>query len=120
MTDNASVDLDGTWTVEWIGDRPVIDSSPAAMTFGAENRLAGNASCNQFFATFALNGDQLTITLAGVTRKLCPPALLEQEQRFLAAVEAVARAEIRNGLLYLYDVDQRACLRASQRSVKDT
>ncbi len=114
MTDVEAQDISGSWLVERIAERPVMDYSPASLTFGEEGRLGGNASCNLIMATYTLDGDQLVIGPAGVTRKLCPPALMEQEQRFLAALEAVARVEIRNELLYLYSADERELFRASR------
>ena len=41
-------DLMGAWTVEYIGERPVIDNSPATIEFAEEGRVGGNASCNRF------------------------------------------------------------------------
>ena len=115
MTDVEAQDIRGSWLVEWIVDRPVMDYSPASLTFGKEGRLSGNASCNLIMASYTVDGDQLTIGPVGATRKLCPPALMEQEQRFLAALEDVVRAEIRNELLYLYSADARELLRASRQ-----
>jgi heat shock protein HslJ len=115
MTDVEAQDMSGSWLVEWIAERPVVDYSLASLTFGEEGRLSGNASCNLIMATYTVDGDQLTIGPARVTRKLCPPALMDQEQRFLAALEDVVRAEIRNELLYLYSADARELLWASRQ-----
>ena len=41
-------ELMGAWTVEYIGERPVIDNSPAFIEFAEEGRAGGNASCNRF------------------------------------------------------------------------
>ena len=115
MTDVEAQDISGSWLVEWIAERPVVDYSPASLTFGEEGRLSGNASCNRIMATYTVDGDRLTIGPAHATRMLCPPALMEQEQRFLAALEEVARAEIRNELLYLYSAEARELFRGPRQ-----
>ena len=115
MTDVEAQDISGSWLVEWIAERPVVEYSPASLTFGEEGRLSGNASCNRIMATYTVDGDRLTIGPARATRMLCPPALMEQEQRFLAALEEVARAEIRNELLYLYSAEARELFRGPRQ-----
>ena len=46
---------------------------------------------------------------------MCPPALMEQEARFLAALERVSKVQIQNGLLVLFDVEGVAVFKASRK-----
>jgi len=39
--------------VEFIGERPVIDNSPATIEFAGNGRVGGNASCNRFVGEYA-------------------------------------------------------------------
>ena len=96
-------ELMGAWTVEYIGERPVIDNSPAYIEFAEEGRAGGNASCNRFTGAYVLSGSSLTFSNMASTKKMCFPALMEQEARFLAALEWVAKAQMRDGLLNLLD-----------------
>jgi len=108
-------DLAGAWVVEFIGERPVIDNSPAYIEFVEEGRVGGSSSCNRFAGAYALSGSSLTFSKLVSTKKMCFPALMEQEARFLAALERVAKAQMRDGLLNLLDVKDGVVFTASRR-----
>lgn len=78
-----------TFQVEWIADRPLIDRSMLTFTLLDSQRATGLAGCNHWAADYHLNGQQLRLSNITSTRKLCAPALMEQEQRFLAALAQV-------------------------------
>jgi heat shock protein HslJ len=107
--------LIGSWAVEYIGERPVIDRSSAYMTFSEEGRIAGNSSCNQFTGTYELRAGSLEFRKIAMTNKRCHPALMEQEYRFLAALQRVAKAQFVKGLLVLLDANDDMLFRASRR-----
>jgi heat shock protein HslJ len=101
--------------VEYIGERPVIDNSPATIEFAGNGRVGGNASCNRFVGEYALSGSSLSFGKLGATKMMCPPALMEQEARFLAALERVSKVQIQNGLLVLLDVEGVTVFKASRK-----
>lgn len=80
-----------TYQVEWIGERPLIDNSHLTLTLDAEGRAYGSAGCNHWFGPYQLQDQQLSFGQLGSTRKLCPPALMEQEARFFEALSKVQR-----------------------------
>ena len=82
-----------SYQVEWIGERPLIDRSMLTLTLGDNNQASGLAGCNNWMAEYQLSGDRLSLDKIATTRKLCAPALMEQEQRFLAALATVQRWE---------------------------
>ena len=82
-----------SYQVEWIGERPLIDRSMLTLTLGDNNQASGLAGCNNWMAEYQLGGDRLSLDNIATTRKLCAPALMEQEQRFLAALATVQRWE---------------------------
>jgi heat shock protein HslJ len=108
-------ELIGSWTVEFIGERPVIDRSPAFIQFTEDDKVAGNSSCNRFSASYSLSETQLSLGQAASTRMACPEALMEQEQRFLAALARVAQVQLENGILELTDADGTLVLKASRQ-----
>jgi heat shock protein HslJ len=108
-------DLMGAWTVEYIGERPVIDNSPAYIEFAEEGRAGGISSCNWFTGAYVHSGSSLTFSNMAFTKKMCFPALMEQEARFLAALERVAKVQMQNGLLVLLDVEGGAVFKASRK-----
>ncbi len=79
------------YQVEWIGERPLIDSSMLTLTLLDEQHAAGMAGCNNWSASYQLKDDKLSLQNIATTRKLCAPALMEQEQRFLDALARVQR-----------------------------
>ncbi|QGW76401.1 META domain-containing protein [Pseudomonas alkylphenolica] len=83
-----------SYLLEWIGERPLMDYSHLTLTLAEDGRAYGNAGCNHWFAPYQLDGDKLTFGKVGSTRKLCAPALMEQEKRFLQALETVQRWDI--------------------------
>ena len=92
--DPIQLESDKTYQVEWIGERPLIDRSHLTLTLGEDGRAYGNAGCNHWFAPYTLEGHRLSFGKIGSTRKLCAPALMEQETRFLQALEKVERWDI--------------------------
>ncbi len=111
-------DLIGAWSVEYIGERPVIEKSNAYLEFTEDGRIGGNASCNRFTGGYTLSGSHLTFSQTGSTRMMCLPDLMEQEARFLASLEKVAEIKFDNGRLALLDSDGSGIFMASRRETK--
>jgi heat shock protein HslJ len=93
-TETPALKQDHGYVLEWIGERPLIDNSHLTMTLGNDGRAYGNAGCNHWFASYQLQGDAISFGPVGSTRKLCAPALMEQEHRFLEAMGKVQRWDI--------------------------
>ncbi|MCY1421522.1 META domain protein [compost metagenome] len=103
------LETEKTYRVEWIGERPLMDYSHLTLTLDGKGRAYGNAGCNHWFAGYNLDGENLTFGQAGSTRKMCAPALMEQEQRFLAALGKVQRWDFsEQGQLRLWPANGKA------------
>ena len=72
------------------------NSSAITWTPLRASRVSGSAGCNNFTSTYRLEGDKLSIGPAAATRRMCasPEGIMEQEQRFLNALETVATARL--------------------------
>ncbi|HZJ93480.1 MAG TPA: META domain-containing protein [Thiopseudomonas sp.] len=90
---NTQLQSGHNYQVEWIGERPLIDSSMLTLKLLDQTRVAGLAGCNHWSAEYQLQGKQFSLSNIATTRKLCAPALMEQEQRFLAALATLERWE---------------------------
>ncbi|GAA0819650.1 META domain-containing protein [Colwellia sp. D2M02] len=114
--ENSAQELIGSWTIEYISERPVIDNSPAQFIFLPDNKIAGSASCNNISGTYTLNTDNKSLTFSpmAMTRKMCPEALMEQEQRFTAQLTDINQYRITDGILYLTDEHQTVLFKASR------
>jgi heat shock protein HslJ len=85
----AESSLIGTsWLYEDIGGRAVLDRVRSELTFGNETSLEGSTGCNRYFAGLQLSGTTIHIGNTGSTKMACPSAVMDQETRFLVALEA--------------------------------
>jgi heat shock protein HslJ len=90
----ASLLLGPEWVVESIDGDALIGTSRPTIVFNEEGQVAGSASCNRYLASYELTGEGLSIAGGGSTMMACEPALMEQERRFLHALDAIRRFEI--------------------------
>jgi len=81
----------------------VLSGTALTLAFAPEGRVAGSAGCNRFFATYDLDGAKLSFGSPAATRMLCgkPEGVMDQEQRFLAALATVATARFEGARLEL-------------------
>lgn len=94
------------WVVEAIDGGGIIEDSRVTIDFRADNRMVGNASCNQFTGGWELTGEALDLTRMAATKKACEPALMNQEARFLSLLADTRRFDIgRRGELLLTTPD---------------
>ncbi len=100
---SASVGIEGmAWLVEDIAGRGVIDRAQTTISFDASGRVSGSTGCNRFTGAATFEGEVLKFGQLATTQRACVPALMDQEQKFLNAVEAVRGYSVdANGLLHL-------------------
>jgi putative lipoprotein len=104
--------LEGTaWLAEDIDGRGVVDLVSSTLAFDAGQKVAGRAACNRYFGTYQQSGEMVEIKPGGTTRMACPPAAMEQEDRFLAALGAVRKARREGDKLLLLDESGRVRMR---------
>jgi heat shock protein HslJ len=92
-----------TWVAEDIDHRGVIDYLQSRLQFVGTDRVAGFGGCNVFNGSAELSANRLRFGPLAATKKLCPPAIMDQEDRFFKALGRVRSARTENGLLYLLD-----------------
>jgi len=96
------VPTDVAWRVSSINGIDVIDGSNVTLTFGADGRLHGVASVNNYTAPWTSDGNRLFISMAAATRMLGSEELMRQENSFLTALEDVTHFKpLREGLVLL-------------------
>jgi heat shock protein HslJ len=116
-----AMDLIGSeWLLEDLAGGRVLDNVQATIAFPEPGRVAGVGSCNRFngpctLGTIAVTGGEgssrdsavtggatFSVGPLATTRKACVPAVGEQEQRYLAALQAAERIEIEGRTLRVY------------------
>jgi heat shock protein HslJ len=87
-------DLVGTeWLLEDLGGRGVLDNAQTTLSFPEAGRIAGSGGCNRYTASAALDGERLSVDGLAATRRACVPAVMDQESRYLGALERATRIE---------------------------
>jgi putative lipoprotein len=101
----AQTDLTGTsWLAEDIMGAGVVDRAQSTLQPLPDGRIAGSSGCNRFTGKGVLREGTVEIGLLATTRMACPPAVMNQESKYLKALAASRRYEVgRDGLLRFYD-----------------
>jgi heat shock protein HslJ len=80
--------------------------SEVTAEFGPDGQMAGSGGCNRYFASYTVDGSNLTIGQAGSTMMACEPVeVMEQEAQFLAALGSVATWQIDGDTLTISNAD---------------
>lgn len=89
----SGVNWDGaTWRVEDIAGRGVIDNAQTTLRIDADGKVSGSTGCNNYFGTATLDGARMRFGPLATTYRACPPALMDQERKFLDALKAARMA----------------------------
>jgi heat shock protein HslJ len=92
-----------TWRLTQLDGRPVIDGTTVTAEFSDEARVAGKASCNQYFgsARAEASGRLAVGSLASTMMACSPQGVMDQERRYLAALQAATTFFVSGGELRL-------------------
>jgi heat shock protein HslJ len=95
--------LTGTeWLLEDLGGAGVIDNVQATLTFPEAGKTAGNGSCNRFFGPAEITGSAIKLGPLGLTRMACTMAAMNQEAKYIDALQAAERFEWKAPYLLIY------------------
>ncbi len=109
--------LGNQWLVEDIGGRGVIDNAQTKVEFSADGTVSGSTGLNRFTGKATIAGKALSFGPLATTRRAGPPALMDQERRFLEAMGSVASYEVtKPGIIQFLDTRGQAVLRLSRKS----
>jgi heat shock protein HslJ len=104
-----------TWLAEDIGGGGVIDNVQSTVSIEAAGKVTGSGGCNRLFGAAKISGSSLAFSGLGTTRKACPPAVMQQEQKFLAALAATRTFRFTEQHLKLYDGSGAELVRFTER-----
>jgi len=108
--------LTGTfWWVEDIAGKGVVDMSHTTIEFTDDGRVVGDTGCNRYSGGVEITENSIAFGALAGTRKMCAPALMDQEQAFFQSMTRVSKWEVaETGLLHLRDIDGAGQFRASK------
>ena len=102
--------LVGSWLAEDIGGRGVIDDLQTTLEIREDGTYGGMAGCNHFTGTFGLSGATITFGPAAATRKMCVPAVMDQERKFFEALKSELVWRIEGSKLFLGGRNEKSVL----------
>ncbi len=99
----AAFSLSGSeWLLEDLAGDGVMDNVQATLAFPEAQKVSGNGSCNRFFGPAEITGDLMKLGPLGSTRMACPKAVMNQETKYLNALQAAERFEWQAPYLLLH------------------
>jgi len=90
------------WVAVSIAGRPAADKMESWVKLSTDGEISGHAACNAFTGSFRIDGDRISVDQLARTKMLCVGATMDEERRFLAAIEGANRFEIVKDHLLLY------------------
>jgi len=88
-------DLLGTaWLAQEIAGSASADGVRSTLEFAKPGQAGGTTGCNQYFGPVSRQGGGRVFGNLASTRKMCPPAEMDQEQHFLQALSTASRLEL--------------------------
>jgi heat shock protein HslJ len=123
-----SFPLTGTaWVADEIDGQRVVDGVVSTIAFDGWAQAVGSTGCNRYVAPFHIAGSTLRLGDIAVTRRACPPAVMDQEHRFVVSLGAIRAYHQEGETLWLLDEAghvlvrlTRTQARASVRANPDT
>ena len=95
--------LKGTsWMLVSYDSKLPIPGSNMTLEF-SENEVRGSASCNHYFGSYKIRGDEVSITGLGWTEMACldPEGIMEQEQILMGLLSMAAGFNIAGNTLHI-------------------
>jgi heat shock protein HslJ len=115
LAPSPTVPLIGTqWTAVEIDGAPT-GNARSTLLFDSETHAAGSTGCNRYFATVSIDAAALSFRGVGSTRMACEAPFMEQETRFVTALDAVRSHRIEGTTLLLVDQTGRTRLRLNRQ-----
>ena len=105
-----SPSIQGSWRLANMSEdatpTPMLPVGDLTADFSGD-RLSGSGGCNRFMGGFKTQGNQLTIEPLASTFKACETPIMNQEAKYLAALQGVQRYEVNDqGLQIFYQTAQ--------------
>lgn len=98
-------DPSGKWLAESIRRRGVIDNLQTVLDIAADGRVSGSGGCNRISGKADISGERISFSPLASTRMACAPAIMDQEAKFIGALNDVRKWRIDGprGKLFLLD-----------------
>lgn len=100
-----------SWRAEAIETRPALGEVASTLTFDSSTRASGSAGCNAYTAPVIISGTAVRVGPIKRGRQTCAAEVMDQERRFLAALDAARAYRLEEARLRLLDLRSNEVLR---------
>lgn len=83
-----------------------IAGSSIDITF-EEDQLSGSAGVNRYFAPYLIDGEKLSVSVVGTTRRMGPENLMDQEMEFVKMLENAKSVKVEGNKLVITTKDEK-------------
>ncbi len=90
------------WLLEDLAGTAVIRGVQATLAFPEAGKITGKGSCNSFFGSVEISGTTIKFGPLGSTRMACPEPVMDQESKYLAALQDAERFDRTDSHLLIY------------------
>jgi uncharacterized membrane protein len=90
------------WRLESLGGMRVLNRVEATLEFPETGKVAGKGSCNGFFGSVKISGSAISIDSLGSTLMACMQPIMDQEVKYLKALELAERFSIEGTTLLIH------------------
>lgn len=94
----------------------VLEGVEINAVFDDDNRVSGNAGCNDYFATYLTSDGSILISSIGSTMRFCsnPDGVMDQEAEYLAALQSAATYAIEGNNLEMRTASGALAIQATR------
>jgi heat shock protein HslJ len=108
----------GKWLAEDIRGGGVIDDLQTTLELEADGSVFGSGGCNRYRGHAEISGQSIKFGPLAGTMMACPPAVMQQEQKFHAAMKEVTSWSLTaHGQLVLSDAAGKALVRFARHEL---
>lgn len=106
-----AAELVGAWKLVSMAGLPSAEGFDTTLEFTEDGRMSGSAGCNNYGGDYSVEDGSLALPAAfAVTKMMCPPPMMEQEDAYLQAIAGFERAEIDGDTLRFHVADDSGLL----------
>jgi heat shock protein HslJ len=112
-----ATELAGAWLLEDLGGRGVMDMVQTTIEFDGGSQVSGSGGCNRFTGSYAFTDGELSFGPLAGTKRMCPEAMMDQEDRFHRALGAIDRVVVDGPFLLIYTAGEERPLKFTRQDV---
>ncbi len=99
------------WLLEFATGNGVLDRVQTTVEFTKDGKIFGNGGCNNYRGSYGIKDNKIKINPLISTRKMCTPAVMNQETNFLQILQSAETFNFDGTFLWIYSANQEKSLK---------